>query len=196
MTRILHVSDIHCRNEMLRKVLSEEEYDLVVSTGDFECIEAAKLFIEQSKTPYIAVTGNLDHPMVARLLRKHNALIDGRIIEIKGLRVVGIGGMEVVGNINMVKSMAPTRRVHILVTHHPPRGVLDKTYIGLRAGLRELWDIIDLFKPKIHLFGHIHESSGIIEKNGIIFVNPGPLARGHYSIVDLNSGRVELRRLR
>lgn len=196
MARILHVSDVHCRNKWLERALTELDYDLVTSAGDFECVDTARLFLEKARKPAVAVTGNLDNPAVSRLLRSKNALIDGRIVEVAGLLIAGVGGMEVIGNVRMVKSRAPSTRVDILLSHHPPRGVLDETFIGVSAGLEELWDLIRILEPKYHLFGHIHESQGVVVgDNGVVFVNPGPLARGNCALIDLDTGDVEACRL-
>jgi Icc-related predicted phosphoesterase len=48
-------------------------------------------------------------------------------------------------------------RETILVTHGPPRGILDGEGFG-GVALRKL---VDTVKPKLHLFGHIHQSAGI-----------------------------------
>ncbi|MCE4618552.1 MAG: metallophosphoesterase family protein [Desulfurococcales archaeon] len=193
MTRILHLSDVHCRSDKLEKALEQLDYDLVTVSGDFECVDTARLFIEKARSPAVAVTGNLDNPGVSRLLREKNILIDGRVVEVSGLLIAGVGGMEVVGNLRMIKSRAPSRGVDILLTHHPPRGVLDKTFIGVNAGLEELWDLIKLLSPRFHLFGHIHESAGVIvSEDGVVFVNPGPLARGNCALIDVDTGQVEM----
>jgi Icc-related predicted phosphoesterase len=60
----------------------------------------------------------------------------------------------------------------ILVTHGPPHGILD---IVLRkkehVGCEMLKKRIAVVKPKMHLFGHIHESYGVERKNGTTFAN-------------------------
>lgn len=51
--------------------------------------------------------------------------------------------------------------VDILITHGPPHGHLDYvTYSKQNVGCELLRDRIDLIKPKIHVFGHIHSSYG------------------------------------
>ena len=51
--------------------------------------------------------------------------------------------------------------VDILVTHGPPNGHLDYVdYAKQNVGCELLRDRIDLIKPKIHVFGHIHSSYG------------------------------------
>jgi Icc-related predicted phosphoesterase len=53
--------------------------------------------------------------------------------------------------------------VDILVTHGPPRGILDQANAKLRTehcGCDDLWDAIHRNPPKIHVFGHIHGGYG------------------------------------
>ena len=51
--------------------------------------------------------------------------------------------------------------VDILITHGPPYGHLDYvTYSKQNVGCELLRDRIDLIKPKINVFGHIHSSYG------------------------------------
>jgi Icc-related predicted phosphoesterase len=61
---------------------------------------------------------------------------------------------------------------NILITHGPPYLTLDATKSGLRVGCPELANKIkDLSDLKVHVFGHIHEADGIVEKDGVIYVN-------------------------
>jgi len=60
----------------------------------------------------------------------------------------------------------------VLITHGPPRGILDKLKpSGINIGCEDLLQKVLQIKPLIHAFGHIHESYGVKEKNGTIFVN-------------------------
>ena len=63
--------------------------------------------------------------------------------------------------------------IDILITHGPPAGILDKTKDGDRAGSVDLKNTINdrLKNLKLHVFGHIHESWGKEEHNGVIYVN-------------------------
>jgi Icc-related predicted phosphoesterase len=58
----------------------------------------------------------------------------------------------------------------ILVTHGPPFGVLDYAH-GDSQGCEELLKAVWRVKPKLHVFGHIHEGYGQTEIDGTIFVN-------------------------
>jgi len=70
----------------------------------------------------------------------------------------------------------------ILVSHEPPKGILDMTYHGFSAGsayLRELVEHAE-HKPRLWLCGHIHESRGVISKH----FHP---ERGHIDDIDAST---------
>ncbi|EMD00459.1 hypothetical protein BAUCODRAFT_20558 [Baudoinia panamericana UAMH 10762] len=48
----------------------------------------------------------------------------------------------------------------IVMTHGPPRGVLDYTDSRQRAGAADLFAAIARARPRVHCFGHIHEGWG------------------------------------
>lgn len=59
----------------------------------------------------------------------------------------------------------------VLVTHGPPAYRLDKIVNGEGVGSLELYKAVDRIKPKIHIFGHIHESYGQADIAGTKFIN-------------------------
>ncbi len=73
-------------------------------------------------------------------------------------------------------------RVDILVTHGPPYGILDRTARGQCVGCEELLPVVERLRPRLHVFGHIHEAYGQFERNGTRFVNA--------SVLDLHYRRV------
>ena len=59
--------------------------------------------------------------------------------------------------------------IDVFVTHGPPYGILDR---GL--GSKALLKLVQRVKPKVHIFGHIHNNLGdlrAIEKDGTKFYN-------------------------
>lgn len=64
-------------------------------------------------------------------------------------------------------------KTDILVTHGPPFSVLDTTERdGFDAGCPTLAEeVFKRVKPQLHVFGHIHEGYGQLERDGIRFVN-------------------------
>jgi predicted phosphodiesterase len=61
--------------------------------------------------------------------------------------------------------------VDVLITHGPPANILDGTISGEHAGCAQLLKRIKQIKPRLHVFGHIHEGYGREEHNSTIFVN-------------------------
>lgn len=62
--------------------------------------------------------------------------------------------------------------IDILVTHSPSFGNLDVTKRGESVGSMSLWIRLLITRPKLHVFGHVHESYGNVKHyNGIRLVN-------------------------
>jgi len=62
-------------------------------------------------------------------------------------------------------------RIDVLITHGPAYDMLDSVGSGHRVGCDALAGMIKHLKPKVHAFGHIHESRGVEVLNGTISVN-------------------------
>uniref|UniRef100_A0A093V919 Metallophosphoesterase domain-containing protein 1 n=1 Tax=Talaromyces marneffei PM1 TaxID=1077442 RepID=A0A093V919_TALMA len=50
--------------------------------------------------------------------------------------------------------------VDVVITHGPPKGILDYTGSQQRAGCPHLFQAIAYARPRLHCFGHIHEGWG------------------------------------
>jgi Icc-related predicted phosphoesterase len=61
--------------------------------------------------------------------------------------------------------------LNVLITHGPPHGFRDMTGRGEPAGSSTLRDRVSKVKPRLHVFGHIHEAAGRTEFEGTIFLN-------------------------
>jgi Icc-related predicted phosphoesterase len=59
----------------------------------------------------------------------------------------------------------------ILITHGPPKGILDANGKGDSVGCTRLREVVDEKAPKLHIFGHIHESFGRQVSGVTTFVN-------------------------
>lgn len=69
-------------------------------------------------------------------------------------------------------------KTEILITHGPPQGHLDTSgspYNQPDLGCELLRERVDILKPKIHMFGHIHGSYGYKFHNGTHFINASVL---------------------
>lgn len=59
----------------------------------------------------------------------------------------------------------------VLVTHGPPLGFGDRTRREQRVGCEDLLNRVRVVRPKLHLFGHIHEDPGVWHEGGTAFAN-------------------------
>ncbi len=64
------------------------------------------------------------------------------------------------------------KETNVLITHGPPYKILDKNnksgHVGCKVLLKK---IKKLKKIKLHVFGHVHDRSGVQKINGVAFVN-------------------------
>ena len=74
----------------------------------------------------------------------------------------------------------------ILVTHVPPYNTVDKIFIGLHGGSKDLRALVDKFKPRLVISGHIHENPGFKKINDIIFVNCSMGKCSEGAIIEIN----------
>ena len=62
--------------------------------------------------------------------------------------------------------------IDVLITHGPPLGIGDRTVFGDDVGCADLLDEIrSRIKPRLHVFGHIHEGYGRYQQDGVTYVN-------------------------
>lgn len=67
---------------------------------------------------------------------------------------------------------------NVLITHGPPKNILDTTYKGHHVGCADLLNVLaTLQNLKLHVFGHIHEAYGIYSEKNCIFINASVLNR-------------------
>lgn len=61
--------------------------------------------------------------------------------------------------------------VDILITHGPPADILDTVPRGEHVGCADLKRELARVKPRLHVFGHIHDAYGTHRADGTIYVN-------------------------
>lgn len=68
----------------------------------------------------------------------------------------------------------------VLLTHGPPAGILDLTATGQQVGCVILRNRVEAIKPRLHVFGHIHECGSTLSRSGeTTFINAAVLSRRH-----------------
>jgi predicted phosphohydrolase len=59
----------------------------------------------------------------------------------------------------------------LLITHGPPAGIGDRVSDTRREGCADLAARVARVRPRVHVFGHIHEDGGVWEQHGTLFAN-------------------------
>lgn len=74
-------------------------------------------------------------------------------------------------------------KTDVLITHGPPRGILDKNKKGVSCGSLALFKAIKRnSKIRYHIFGHIHEGYGTAYMNGVHYYNVSVCTRNYNPI--------------
>jgi Icc-related predicted phosphoesterase len=184
--KILAVADIHGSQYRLNLVLKNVTTytpDLVVLCGDitqFGPGDLATNFLNQIPVETLAVPGNIDTFDVDQGINASNATnLHMKRIVIQGIVFVGIG-REIpsaladlaIDNGTVKKSLKKILdTTSVLVTHVPPFKLQDKMFIGSHGGSKQLRHLIDTYKPRLVLCGHIHEDSGVSKSGDTTVVN-------------------------
>eukprot|EP00808_Paulinella_micropora_P010535 g73918.t1 len=113
--------------------------------------------------------------LAAKALLTHATYLEHEALEVMSLRIFGspftppIPGQRMAFNRERGSEMKHTwaeipMGLDLLVTHGPPKGVLDMTFFGQHVGCEELRQRLAAMgsgAPSWHLFGHIHEARGV-----------------------------------
>ena len=103
----------------------------------------------------------------------------------KGIPFVGVNGADP-DQFTIFDDKKILDESSILVSHVPPYGTQDKVFIGMHGGSRELREIVDSYKPRLVLCGHIHEDPGITKIGDTTVVNCSMGKRGEGALIEIN----------
>jgi len=205
--RILYVVDIHDRFDAVPRALAEiGPVDVLVVGGDITTLgspDDAERAIESWRPlapRLLAVAGNMDSPAIDARLVELGVSLDGRGVV---LGEVGISGVSASPHSSLhtpheipdeelarraAAGLAEVRdcRFRIFCPHAPPHGTAcDRLRSGEHVGSPALRVLVEREQPDLVLCGHIHESRGEDTIGATRVVNPGPVASGHYVLVEV-----------
>jgi Icc-related predicted phosphoesterase len=182
MVKITHISDTHGSHSELKF----SGGDIFIHSGDVFDFkgklteqDVLKWFKSLPYTYKILVPGNHDQKIQNMKNENNFFILNNDICEILNLKIYGfsvcLNEVPVKNAYNTFKDediekMAKDNVVDILVTHGPPKGILD-TKNGQSIGSLSLKKYVEIKKPKYHLFGHAHHSPGIYSNGETIFIN-------------------------
>jgi Icc-related predicted phosphoesterase len=189
--RLVVISDTHGLHD---RIESLPEGDILVHAGDFmnsgfDLKDISSFNRWLRKQPFrqrVVCAGNHDRyfenmPEIARGL-----LTDAVYLENDGFTIDGVSfwGSPYTPEFLNWAFMYPRGRaakrywdqiplgLDVLITHGPPRGILDQIAPGGEdLGCEELLKAVEAKKPKVHVFGHIHGGAGTFEDGTTRFVN-------------------------
>lgn len=210
---ILQGTDIHGSERgvsTLNSAAVEHSPDVVVLCGDITSFGSPPGFAERLLTALkervgdlLAVPGNCDPRDIIPLMESMGVSLHGRARVLHGERFFGFGGSPPTEFGPMYTNPEETIRLElgrvaseggILVVHAPPFRHLDSAG-GMNAGSTGVSRIVEEFRPRLVLSGHIHEAVGVERSGPTTFVNPGPAKDGHFALIRVGSEvRVELMR--
>lgn len=179
MTRILAFSDMHLSARCAAEIReAAPDADLIIGAGDFcngrhGLAEAMELLwtLEQDA---VYVPGNAESADELKSATSATVL-HGDGIEKAGLKIFGLGYAVPVTpfgswSCDLTEAeaealLAGMDSADILISHSPPKGVVDRASSGVSFGSTAVRAAIERVQPKLCLCGHIHDSWG---KSGFI----------------------------
>ena len=149
-----------------------KDFDLILSCGDLSK-EYLEFLVTMARCPLYYVPGNHDETF-DRYPPEGCESIDGRLVEYRGVRILGLGGSyqycpgnqqyterQMAARIRRLRwTIRRHRGFDILVTHAPMRGVNDLDTPAHR-GFECFSALIDRWQPKWFLHGHVHLNYGM-----------------------------------
>ena len=188
--RIVHLSDTHGKHS---EMVDLPTADIIVHSGDFtmagseqEAYDFMNWFCDLNYKHKVFIAGNHDDCMYGASkidgLPENVHYLMNSGVEIEGLKFYGVplfmqDCMD--GSYEGFFEDIPDD-TDILVTHQPPMGIMDLTDYGTgkkHHGNLALMNRIDQLHLKYHLFGHEHETNGIVRLNDTVFSNAAVLDR-------------------
>ncbi len=191
--RILAFSDIHRDLAAARRLIElSRQADVVVGAGDYATVrrglESVIKVLSEIERPTVLVCGNSeDERELGKACRNWSSahVLHGDGVEIDGVPFFGIGGAVPVTpfgswsyDLSEQEAEALLRDCPtdgVLVSHSPPKGLLDTSSTGASLGSLAVLRTIEAKQPRLVVCGHIHESSGKqLEFGRTVVLNAGP----------------------
>ena len=221
--KIWHISDTHRDNNLLKI----PECDMVIHSGDatnpkdgvkslIEMREFIEWFSSLDIKYKIFVAGNHDICVERRLILPSEMdfiYLENTTIEIEGIRIFGSPYTPSFGNgwaFNKSRSSLSSfwssiipDDTDILVTHGPPKGILDLAYKDINnienCGDKALLNRIKEIDPILSLFGHIHNNGENINQGvrtiaglNTVFSNGSVVEDGRFGRLSSNGNILEI----
>lgn len=186
--RIVAMADTHTFHDELHV----PDGDVLIHAGDMaragtleELAGVASFLRALPHRHKIVVAGNHDtafqtEPAAARALFDGFHYLEDTEVTLDGVRIYGSPWQPAFNDwaFNLERGEALAEKwalipegIDVLVTHGPPRGFGDRTPDNRGEGCADLRARVLEVRPKLHLFGHIHQDRGLWRSEDVTFVN-------------------------
>ncbi|ABN69565.1 phosphoesterase [Staphylothermus marinus F1] len=175
--RILAASNINGREDLVPYIIylaNTEKIDVVLFCGNIVSPLIIDEISKRIKGRVLGVAGNLDDPSVIKILKSINGFIDGRIVEIDGLNIGGIGFNP---ELSVNRLLKENKHLDILVSFYPSIKTPFKNGVGMVDHL------IKTLHPKIVVFGRGYKECLVNDK----YIFPGDGYKGFYALIEIKS---------
>jgi Icc-related predicted phosphoesterase len=202
---LLLLSDSHGQNHGLPELIKQSMAQVMIHAGDLtrygsrdDVRKFADLLREYKHFHKIVIAGNHDfcfekYPDESRSILSDAGIIylEDESIELDGVVFYGIpwtpqfgnwAFMDTPDNLQERWSHVP-HGTDVLISHGPPRGILDVTEDGESVGGIAHRNVVRSIRPKLNVFGHIHECYGQETYMGVDYVN-ATLVNFQYELVN------------
>jgi Icc-related predicted phosphoesterase len=192
--KFVAISDTHCRHNNIKL----PNGDVLLHAGDItycgkksEVVDFLNWFSRQKFAFKVFIAGNHDfyfenaNPKeLEEVVPKNVIYLNDSGISIDNFTIWGSPvtpwfynwafnrqrGVEIQRHWNLIPG-----KIDVLLTHGPVYGILDSVINKNSAGCKTLLSTVQKIKPKVHVFGHIHESYGVETRFGVKFINASVL---------------------
>jgi len=191
--KLLLCSDLHASRESCNKIVKlSAKADLVIVAGDIGHLRTRLAetitLLKNIKVKTLLVPGNSESysELKEACIPWQNAFVlHGHGLKLDGIDFYGIGGgipLTPFGSWSWDFSEDEARTLlkecpekAVLISHSPPKGILDISSSGQSLGSIAVREYIDKKRPPLVVCGHIHESSGNISHyRDSTIINAGP----------------------
>lgn len=199
--KIVCISDTHSKHySLLEKDLITDDLEntILIHAGDIstrgyrsQTIDFLNWFSKLPHKHKIFIAGNHDFDFednadtINEIIPEGVIYLNDSLVEIEGIKIWGSPITPYFynwafnrfrgDNIKTYWDKIPND-IDILITHGPPYMILDKVVYDQRnVGCVDLLNRVQEVKPKYHIFGHIHEGSGILKVDEVTFINASVL---------------------
>jgi predicted phosphohydrolase len=200
--KIVVISDTHGHH----KELKLPEGDILIHAGDVsgrgmesQVVDFLDWFAAQPHPHKVMIAGNHDFYFeqareadIRQAIPENVLYLNDSGAEVAGIRIWGSPVSTWFYDWAFSRHSGPETKKHwdlvpentdILITHGPPQGIMDRITTGIHTGCALLGEAVQRIKPRLHLFGHIHEGYGTEVHGEVTYINAAVL-NANYKLVN------------